>query len=111
MIKTWKRQFGSNHIVPDTVFLRTFKTQESYVFSMNIDKTYLRGQYGSTHIAPDKTLPKVIEAIDGNLYIIFVRTITVKQYCPLDQNVLDMLESTTLCEPFEPLIVGKCNIM
>ena len=83
MIKTWKRQFGPNHIVPDTVFLRAFKSQEPYVFSMKIDTTYLRGQYGSTHIVPDKTLAKVIEAIDGNLYIIFVRTIRVKPYCPL----------------------------
>ena len=90
MIKTWKRQFGSNHIVPDTVFLRTFKTQESYVFSMNIDKTYLRGQYGSTHIAPDKTLPKVIEAIDGNLYIIFGKANKGQAVLSLDQNVLDM---------------------
>ena len=80
MIKTWKRQFGSNHIVPDTVFLRAFKTQESYVFSMKIDKIYLRGQYGSTHIVSDKTLAKVVEAIDGYLYIIFVRTIRVKPY-------------------------------
>ena len=83
MIKTWKRQFGSNHIVPGTVFLRAFKTQESYVFSMKIDKIYLRGQYGSTHIVPDKILVKVIEAIDGNLYIIFVRTIKVKPYSAL----------------------------
>ena len=75
LAKTWKRQFGSNHIVPDTVFLRAFKTQESYVFSMKIDKSYLRGQY--------KSLAKVIEATDGNLYIIFVRTIRVKPYCPL----------------------------
>ena len=83
MIKTWKRQFGSNHIVPDKVFLRTSETQESYVFSMKIDKTYLRGQYKPTHTVPDKTLAKVIEATDGNLHIIFVRTIRVKPYCPL----------------------------
>ena len=31
LIKTWKRQFGSNHIVSDTVFLRAFKTEKSYV--------------------------------------------------------------------------------
>ena len=83
MIKTWKRQFGSSHIDPDAVFLRAFKTQESYVFSMKIDKIYLRGQHGSTHIVPDKILVKVIEAIDGNLYIIFVRTIKVKPYSAL----------------------------
>ena len=83
MIKTWKRQFGPNHIVPDTVFLRAFKSQEPYVFSMKIDTTYLRGQYGSTHMVPDKTLAKVIEAIDGNSYIIFIRTRRVKPYCPL----------------------------
>ena len=29
----------------------------------------------------------------------------------LDQNVLDMLENATLCEPFVLLIVGKHNIM
>ena len=80
MIKAWKRQFGSNHIVPDTVFLRAFKTQELYVRYMKIDKIYLRGQYGSTHIVSDKTLAKVVEAIDGYLYIIFVRTIRVKPY-------------------------------
>ena len=51
--------------------------------SMKIDKIYLRGQYGATHIVPDKTLAKVFEAIDGNLYIILVRTIRVKPYCPL----------------------------
>ena len=78
LIKTWKRQFGSNHIVPDTVFLRAFKTQESYVCYMKIDKVYLRRQYGSTHIVPGKTLAKVFEAIDGNLCIILVRIIRVK---------------------------------
>ena len=78
-----KRHFGSNHIVPDTVFLRAFTTQESYVCSMKIDKIYLRGQYGSTHIVPGKTLAKLFEAIDGNLYIILVRTIRVKPYYPL----------------------------
>ena len=51
--------------------------------SMKIDKIYLRGQYGATHIVPDKTLAKVFEAIDGNLYIILVRTIRVKPYYPL----------------------------
>ena len=81
--KTWKRQFGSNHIVPDTVFLRAFTIQESYVRSIKIDKIYLRGKYGSTHIFPGKTLAKVFEAIDGNLYIILVRTIRVKPYYPL----------------------------
>ena len=45
---------------------------------MKIDKIYLREQYGSTHIVPDKTLAKVIEAIVGNLYIIFVRAIRIK---------------------------------
>ena len=59
LLKTWKRQFGSTNIVPDTVFLRAFKTQESYVCSMKIDKIYLRGQYGSTHIVPDKTLAQI----------------------------------------------------
>ena len=78
MIKTWKRQFGSNHIVPDTVFLRAFTTQESYVCYMKIDKVYLRRKYGSTHIVPGKTLAKVFEAIDGNLCIILVRIIRVK---------------------------------
>ena len=81
--KTWKRRFWSNHIAPDIVFLRAFKTQESYVFSIKIDQIYLSGQYGSTHIVPDKTLAKVIEAIDGNSYIIFIRTRRVKPYCPL----------------------------
>ena len=71
------------HVVPDTVFLIAFKTQKSYVFSMKIDKIYLRGQYGRTHIVPDKISVKVIEVIDGNLYIIFVRTKRVKPYSPL----------------------------
>ena len=52
---------------------------------MEIDKIYLRGQYGSTHIIPDKTLAKVFEAIDGNWYIIYVRTIRVKPYCSLNR--------------------------
>ena len=83
LIKTWKIQFGLNHIVPDTVFLRAFTTQESYVCSMKIDKIYLRSQYGSTHIVPNKTSATAFEAIDRNLYIIPVRTIMVKPYCPL----------------------------
>ena len=83
LIKTWKRQFGSNHIVPDTVFLRALTTQESYICSMKIDKIYLRGQYGSTYIVPGKTLAKVFETVDADLYIILVRTIRVKPYCPL----------------------------
>ena len=29
LIKTWKRKFWSNHVAPDVVFLRAFKTQES----------------------------------------------------------------------------------
>ena len=67
---------------------------------MKIDKVYLRRQYGSTHIVPGKTLAKVFEAIDGNLCIILVRIIRSS----LDLNVLDMLENTTLCEPFVILI-------
>ena len=49
-IKTWKGQFGSNHIVRDTIFLRAFKAKELYVRSMKIDKIYLRGQYGSKYV-------------------------------------------------------------
>ena len=78
---------------------------------MKIDKIYLRGQYWSTHIVLDKALAKVIEVIDGNLYIIFLRTIRVKPYCFLDKNVLDMLENKSLYEPFVLLIVGKYNII
>ena len=70
------------HVVPDTVFLIAFKTQKSYVFSMKIDKIYLRGQYGSTYIVPDEILVKVIEAIDENLYIIFVRRIRASRILP-----------------------------
>ena len=50
---------------------------------MEIDKIYLRGHHGSTHIVPVKTLAKVFEAIDGNLYVILVNTIRVKPCCPL----------------------------
>ena len=60
LIKTRKRQFGSNNIVSDTVFLRAFKTQESYASSMKIDKINHRGQYGSKHIVPDKNFSKRI---------------------------------------------------
>ena len=35
------------------------------------------------YIVPGKTLAKVFEAIDGNLYMILVRIIRVKPYCPL----------------------------
>ena len=91
--KTWKGQFGSNHIVPDTVFLRAFKTQELYVRYMKIDKIYLRGQYGSTHIVH---LCKDNKGRD----VLF-----------LNQNVLDLLENKILCELFVLLIVGKYNIM
>ena len=59
LTRTLKRQYGSNHIVPDTVFLRIFWTQELYVLSVKTDKIYLKGQYGTTQIAPDKTLAKV----------------------------------------------------
>ena len=83
LIKTWKRQFGSYHIVPDAIFLRAFTTQELYVSSMEIDKIYLKGQYGLTHFVLGKTLAKVFEAIDGKMYIILVKTIRVKPYCPL----------------------------
>ena len=54
--------------------------KESYVPSMKIDK---REQYGSKHIVPDRNLAKVFKAIDGNLYIILVKTIKVKSSCPL----------------------------
>ena len=40
LIKTWKRQFGLNNIVPDTVFLIVLKTQKSYVCSMKTYKMY-----------------------------------------------------------------------
>ena len=92
MIKTWKGQFGSNHIVCDTVFLRAFKMQELYVCYMKIDKIYLRGQYWSIHIAhpcKDNKSQAVLS---------------------LDQNVLDMPENATLCDLFVLLIVGKYNM-
>ena len=75
---------------------------------MKIHKIHLKERYGSTHIVPDKTLAKVFEAIDGNLYIILVRV-----YHPyykgqaifsLDEKVLDILENTTLFERFVLLI-------
>ena len=83
LIIIWKRQFDSNHIVPDTVFPRAFTTQDLYFRSIKIDNIYFGGQYVSTHIVPDKTLVTVFEVIDGNLYIIFERTIRVKPYRPL----------------------------
>ena len=92
LIKTWKGQFGSNHIVCDTVFLRAFKMQELYVRYMKIDKIYLRGQYWSIHIAhpcKDNKSQAVLS---------------------LDQNVLDMPENATLCDLFVLLIVGKYNM-
>ena len=57
--------------------------QETYVISMKIDKIYLKGQYGSAHIVPDKIVAKVLEVIDGNLYIMLLRIIRVKPYCHL----------------------------
>ena len=79
--------------------------QELHVLSMKIEKIYLKGQwYGSTHIVPDKTLAKVFEAIDGNLYIILVRIIKGQAVLSLDEKVLDILENTTLFEPFVLLI-------
>ena len=76
LIKTWKRPFWLNNIVPDAVFLIAFKMQESYICSMKIYKIY----HNMGH--PDKTLAEVFEANDGNLYIILVRTIRVNPYCP-----------------------------
>ena len=78
--------------------------QELHVLSMKTDKIYLKGRYGSTHIVPDKTLAKVFEAIDGNLYIILVRIIKGQAVLSLDEKVLDILENTTLFEPFVLLI-------
>ena len=74
--------------------------QESHALSMKIDKICLKWWYGSTHIVPDKTLAKVFEAIDGNLYIILVRIIKGQAVLSLDEKVLDILENTTLFEPF-----------
>ena len=78
--------------------------QESHTFYMKIDEIYLKGWYGSTHIVPDKTLAKVFEAIDGNLYIILVRIIKGQPVLSLDEKVLDILENTTLFEPFVLLL-------
>ena len=78
--------------------------QESHTFYMKIDEIYLKGWYGSTHIVPDKTLAKVFEAIDGNLYIILVRIIKGQAVLSLDEKVLDILENTTLFEPFVLLL-------
>ena len=50
---------------------------------MKIVQIYLKGEYGSTHIVSDKTLKKVFEVIDENVYLILVRMIMVKAYCPL----------------------------
>ena len=50
---------------------------------MKIDKIYRKGQCESTHIVPDKTLAKLFEVIEGNLYVILLRIVRIKLYCPL----------------------------
>ena len=76
------RRDASNHIRIESKFFKNlwYKTQvRTY---KKLIKTWKK-QFGSSHIVPDKTLATIFEAIDGNLYIILVRTARVKPYCPL----------------------------
>ena len=71
---------------PDAVFLRAFKTQESYDCSMKIDKVYLKGQYGSNCIVRRykfiKNIPRSQKkAFYGTLSRILERTILFRSYC------------------------------
>ena len=72
-----KGRYGTTHIVPNKTLAKVFGR------SMKIDKIYVKGLYGSTHIVPNKTLAKVFEVIDGNLYVILLKIIRIKPYCPL----------------------------
>ena len=66
---------------PDAVFLRAFKTQESYDCSMKIDKVYLKGQYGSNCIVPRYKFIKNISRSQKKAFHGTLRGYLREQYC------------------------------